>query len=92
MCLHYPQDIRFTNTKSADVKYAYNGQRIVFFDYSRSKESHINYEVIEDLKNGIYLNSKYESSMEMFLASHIVCFSNFEPDETDGMSVFWQRL
>ena len=46
MTLHQPKDvIRFTNAKSNDVKYAYGGQRIVFFDYSRSQEGHINYEV-----------------------------------------------
>ena len=39
--------MRYENGKSADVKYAYQGQDTVVFDLSRSQETHVNYEVIE---------------------------------------------
>ena len=89
MVFHYPkQVIKFTNAKSNDTKYAWGGQKIVFFDYSRSQEGHINYEVLEDLKDGIYLNAKYESQMEWWKSPHIVCFSNFAPDKS---KLSWDR-
>jgi len=48
-----------SNGKSADIKYAYGGQRTVIFDLCRSSQDHINYEVIEDIKNGRYFSTKY---------------------------------
>lgn len=73
--------IRFENGRSADVKFAYRGQRIVIFDYSRSVEGHLNYEVIESIKNGLIFNSKYESRSLVYAIPHVVVFANFEPDK-----------
>ena len=62
--------LRFENGKSADIKYAYDGQRCVVFDLSRSQESHVNYEVIESVKNGVVFSTKYESQMKVFKTPH----------------------
>ena len=64
----------------ADVKYAYQGQHIVLWDLSisRSQQEHINYEVIESIKNGVYLSTKYESAMRVFPITskyHMLLFS-----------------
>ena len=67
------------NGKSADIKYAYRGQRIVVFDFSRSQTDTINYQVIEDIKNGRYFSTKYVSEMRIYNPPHVVCFSNSEP-------------
>ncbi len=72
--------IRFENGKSADIKFAYGGQRVAIFDYCRSQSEHINYEVIESIKNGIYLNTKYESEMRIYGIPHVVVFANRPPD------------
>nr|WAE43040.1 MAG: replication associated protein [Cressdnaviricota sp.] len=69
------------NGKTADLAYAYNGQRIVIFDYSRTVQERINYEVLEQLKNGMVFSSKYESRTRVFKIPHVVCFSNSLPDE-----------
>ena len=45
--------IRFENGKSADVKFAFDGQKVAVFDLSRSPETHVNYEVTESIKNGV---------------------------------------
>ena len=74
--------MRFENAKSADVKYALTGQRIVVFDLSRSQETHVNYEVIESVKNGVCFSTKYESQMKVFKTPHVVIMANFAPDET----------
>lgn len=74
--------IRFENGKSADIKYAYSNQNIVMFDYTRSVEDHINYEVIEAIKNGTFLNTKYDSRVAVFKIPHVIIFSNSPPDLT----------
>ena len=71
--------IVFGNGKSADIKYAYRGQRIVIFDLSRTQMERVNYQVIEDIKNGRYFSSKYVSEMRVYAPPHVVCFSNSEP-------------
>ena len=74
--------VRFENGKSADIKFGYNGQSICIFDLSRSQQDHINYEVIESIKNGIMYNTKYVSEMRVNEIPHVIVFSNARPDET----------
>lgn len=74
--------LRLENGKSGDIKHAYTGQRVVIFDYSRSQQEHINYEVLESIKNGCIFNTKYESEMRIYPHPHVLCFANFPPDET----------
>lgn len=76
--------VRFENGKSADVKYAWKGERVVFFDYTRTVEGHVNYEVLESIKNGVFMPSKYESAMKVYPVLHVV-MSNFE-QERDKLS------
>lgn len=74
--------IRFENGKSADIKYAYKRNRIVLFDFSRSQSDHINYEIIESIKNGTFFSTKYESRPRAYITPHVVVFSNSEPDRS----------
>ena len=53
------------NGKSADIKYPYDGQQIVVFDFSRTQQAIVNYEVKEDIKNGQLFSTKYESCMKI---------------------------
>lgn len=72
--------------KSADLKYAITEclehQQIQYclFDYTRSQEEFISYQGIEEIKNGIFFNTKYESKMTIFNSPVICCFANFLPD------------
>lgn len=74
--------------KSKDIKYGLIKQlenddvRMVIFDFTRTNENYISYQAIEELKNGIFFSSKYESGMCIFNIPHVICFSNFEPDES----------
>lgn len=72
--------IRFTNSRSKDIAYAYNGEKYVIFDFSRSLENHVNYDIIEQIKNGMLFSSKYESSSKIFEPPKILIMSNFYPD------------
>lgn len=71
--------IRFTNGRTQDIAYAYKNNPIVVFDFARSCEERINYQIIEDLKNGMIFSSKYESQCKIFKPPKIVIMANFEP-------------
>ena len=66
--------------KSADIKYAYEGERVVLFDLTRSQQEHFNYEVMESVKNGTMFSGKYESKVKVYASPHVVVFANWLPD------------
>jgi len=65
-----------------DILHAYNGERIVIFDLSRSQEGHISYDALEQLKKGFCFSGKYESKMKVYEKPHVIVFANWAPDET----------
>jgi len=65
-----------------DIYYAYKGQRVVFFDWSRDHQDAFPYTVIENFKNGYFLSTKYEAQEVRFRPPHVVVFANWEPDNT----------
>lgn len=67
--------------KSVDLTYAYGGQPVVVFDYVRESKDFVGYGVIEQLKNGILMSTKYESVTKRFPVPHVFVFANFEPEE-----------
>lgn len=73
-----------TGGKVSDIQYAYQGERIIILDLSRTKAEHMDhlYEMIERWKDGSFLSTKYESQMKHFAVPHILAFSNFKPDLT----------
>lgn len=70
--------------KKADMAYILN-QRMTyfFFDAPRSKQGEfIQYDFLEELKNGYVLSPKYESRMKTFQMCHVVVLTNEMPDMT----------
>lgn len=53
---------------------------ICIMDFPRTVEGYVSYSAIEEIKNGMFFNGKFESSMVMFNTPHIVIFANFLPD------------
>lgn len=51
--------------------------RIVLWDIPRNGK--VDYGAVEQIKNGIFFSTKYESDMYLFDPPHIICFSNREP-------------
>lgn len=72
--------------KKADMAYAFlqmirSELRVVFMDAPRSKQGDfIQYDFLEDLKNGRIFSSKYESQMLRFKTPHVVVMMNEQPD------------
>lgn len=71
--------IRYTNAKTRDIAFSYNGEDPVIFDFSRSLNDKLNYDIIEQLKNGLIFSSKYESKSKMFRPPKILILSNALP-------------
>ncbi len=73
-----------TPGKRADMAYMLPMQlRVLFLDAPRAKQSEfIQYDFLEDLKNGRVFSPKYESVMKTYEPMHIVVCMNEEPDRT----------
>ena len=70
--------------KSADIKYQIANCKqppdLIIYDIPRTAENYINWTALEEIKNGIFCSSKYESQMVVMNSPHIICFANFEPN------------
>lgn len=73
-----------TGGKHADIFHAFvqSPKSVVVFDFCRDQEERVCYSVIEALKNGIVFSGKYQSCSRSFSVPHVVCFSNFHPDQS----------
>lgn len=81
-----------TGGKQADILYAYNNEPVVVLDIARTyTESHDHfYTIMEYFKNGMYLNTKYVSSMRVFPVPHVFVFANFAPIESKMSADRWR--
>lgn len=70
--------------KKADMAYvAREDARVFFFDYPRSKQNDfIQYDFLEELKNGYFFSPKYESKIKILEVPHVVVLMNECPDES----------
>lgn len=68
--------------KKADMAYALDSTiRVLFVDAPRSKQGDfIQYDFLEDVKNGYVFSTKYESRVKRLSAVHVVVNMNEEPD------------
>ena len=73
-----------TPGKKADMAHAIlEDRKVFFFDCPRSKQGeYIQYDLLEELKNGMVFSPKYESRMKMLQPPHVVVFMNEKPDMT----------
>lgn len=70
--------------KKADMAYvAREDCKVFFFDCPRSKQGDfIQYDFLEELKNGYFFSPKYESRVKKIATPHIVVLMNEKPDMT----------
>lgn len=69
-------------SKKNDMAYALDESKTVFFfDAPRSKQGEfIQYDILEELKNGRVFSPKYESGMKYFAKNHVIVMMNEYPD------------
>lgn len=70
--------------KKADMAFVLDPTiRVLFVDAPRSKQGEfIQYDFLEDVKNGYVFSSKYESRVKQLESCHVVCLMNEHPDMT----------
>lgn len=57
-------------------------KKVFFFDCPRSKQGDfVQYDFLEELKNGLILSPKYESKMKRLEPPHVIVLMNERPDE-----------
>lgn len=62
---------------------------MVLLDVPRDNKS-VSYKSLEEIKNGIICNTKYETGMRLINPPHIVIFANFYPDTSKFTSDRWK--
>lgn len=81
------------SAKSADIAFALpDDPKIVIIDIQRSKINHINYEIIECIKDGMVFSGKYESKMKCFNPPNLMIFANCEPDYNELSKDRWKVI
>lgn len=86
---HYAQEVGdsvqvLLPGRKVDMAYALKpGLRVLFLDAPRSKQGEfIQYDFLEDLKNGYVFSTKYESRIKTYDPLHVVVNMNESPDHT----------
>lgn len=70
--------------KSTDIAFALEpGKAIYCLDIPRTMGEHVPWGFLESLKNGLYLNPKYESTFVHMRPPHVVVMCNAPPPEVD---------
>lgn len=71
------------NGKKDNILYAVTQStpEIIIIDIARS-QTQVSYDAIEDVKNGLFFNGKYESAMHVQNSPHVIIFANMPPDES----------
>lgn len=59
---------------------------VVIFDIPRANKGNVSYASLENIKNGLVCNTKYETGVKVFNPPHIVCFANFQPSDESKLS------
>lgn len=76
--------------KTADAAYAWNGEKIVIFDLSRTVQERINWDLIEQVKNGVIFSGKFRSMEKIHRCPHVLIFTNQAPDQSKLSHDRWE--
>lgn len=81
---HHEKTQLLSPAKKADMaRFVEETTRVFFFDCPRSKSSFLQYDFLEELKNGYIFSPKYDScSKELCEIPHVVVMMNEHPDMT----------
>ena len=63
--------------------------RLVLFDVPRTNAGFIDYQGLEEVKNGCFASTKYECAMVTMNCPHVVVFANVAPDRTKLSADRW---
>lgn len=66
--------------------------RIIVFDIPRNNGNSVSYSAIESIKNGMIVNTKYETNYVLFNPPHVIVFSNNPPEECKLSGDRWKII
>jgi len=108
LCLKYPDEVLYLTGGPANCKYGIcsflhnkvksklvrnsKNLRVIIFDYTRSQDDKVSYQAIEEVKNGLFYNTKYECMMCSYNSPHVIIFANFMPDESKLSADRWNII
>lgn len=78
-----------TSGKKADLAYIWKrhidagGNTVAIFDFARTTEDHLPWELIEQLLNGYVVSTKYQADTERTEPVRVICFANYPPPRND---------
>ncbi len=68
------------NGKTSDIARAYQHKSIVILNLARTPEQYVNYQVMENIKDGLIWSPKYEPLMKYFKPPHLIVMANQWPE------------
>lgn len=100
ICINRPKETLYVIGKAADIKYGVtqfvanksNRLKTVLIDCPRSISDYLSYGGIEEVKNGIFYNTKYESGMVIYNTPHVILFTNVEPKYEELSADRWDVI
>lgn len=82
ICINY-EDAMYVSGKAEAVKFAIAScpepPRIILWDVPRSIIDYVSWEGVENIKNGIFFSTKYESKQIIMDCPHVLMFANQPP-------------
>lgn len=83
MLAKHPDDVQILGPgKHADLAYLIEPKRVYIFDCPRETHERIPWSLIEHIKNGYVMSTKYTPIIKHFKIPHVWVFTNSQPDET----------
>lgn len=108
LCIKYPNEVIYLNGGPSNCKFGvmsflYDKKkgklernekhlRVAIFDLCRTQDDRVSYQALEEIKNGIFFNTKYESMQVVYNCPHVIVFANFLPDESKLSSDRWKII
>lgn len=90
MMSNHPDEVQVvTPSRSQDLAHVIvPGKRMYIIDIPRTQGDFVAWSFIEELKNGFFMKSKYDSSMVFMRPPHVVIFANRPPPQSTETSGF----
>lgn len=90
LCTGSVRDSKYVITQWIIANEWKKSPRMIIYDIARCQDGEkISYQAIEDMKNGIFVNTKYESCRVIYKCPHMIVFNNQLPDESKMSSDRW---
>lgn len=80
LCTGSTRDSKYIVSQWMESTNCIKSPKIIIYDIARSQDSEkVSYQTIEDMKNGIFLSTKYECKTVVYNNPHMIIFSNQLP-------------